>query len=102
LQNKLLKLFSGRSLIALVLLLCVGLLAGGVGFLNICMNGAQSYDEYIFTMTAPFAGGFVLIGFFGFLYAYRNRFCGQCLYGFLVVGVSYICLEILFNACVGA
>lgn len=60
--------------------------------------GAQSIGEYNFAVSAPFFGGFVLVGFFGLLQIIRNVGSKECLYGFFVVGFCYVGLEILFQA----
>jgi hypothetical protein len=85
--------------IALMLLLNMFLLVGGFSVAKTYMIGASSYEEYIFGATAPFFFGFVLVGFFGLLNVYRWRGSSKCLYAFMVVLLSYVCIEILFTSC---
>lgn len=87
-----------KLLIASVILFCVALLAGCLGFFNAMQFGAGSLEEYRFVMTTPFFGGFILIGFFGLLYVYRNRASNQCLYGFAIVLFCYGGIEVIFKA----
>jgi hypothetical protein len=85
-------------LVASVILFCVFLLSGGLDDLKSYIFGASSIAEYRFATIAPFFGGFVLIGFFGLLYIYRNARSWKCLLGFLIVGFCYFAIETLFQA----
>jgi hypothetical protein len=96
-----LRLNPKKLLIATVILFVVFLLACGVGAFNAYTYGASSSSEAVFAVSAPFFGGFVLIGFFGLMQVYKNRASAQCLYGFLIVGFCYGGIEILFQACGG-
>lgn len=91
-----------KLLIAAFVLFMVVLLSGGVGAFTVYVGGADSQGEAVFAVTAPFFGGFVLIGFFGLLYLFRNRQSGECLYGFLIVLFCYGGIEVLFKACGGS
>ena len=90
-----------KLLIATAILFTVFLLAGGLGVFQTYVYGASSIMEYRYAVIAPFFGGFVLIGFFGLLYVYRNRGSAECLYGFLIVGFCYGGIEVLLRACGG-
>lgn len=95
------KFSAKRVLIASVVLLSVFLLACGVGTFQVYFFGAQSWGDAVYALSAPFFFGFCLIGFFGLRYIYNQRGSRDCLYGFLVVGVCYGGIEVLFQMCGG-
>lgn len=98
----LLKFNGKRLLIVTVIFFVIFLLSGGLAACRDYMFGADSASEVAFAVTAPFFGGFILIGFFGLLYIFRNRQSGECLYGFLIVLFCYGGIEVLFRACGGS
>lgn len=97
-----------KVLIASVILLAIFMLANGLGAFQIFVSGvpyaptmAEGLKEARFALAAPFFGGFVLIGFFGMLYAYKNAKRPECLLGFLIVGFCYFSIEIMYSVCGG-
>ena len=99
--NMLPKINPRKLLIAAVILFAVFLLSCGIGDLQIYSEGAHSASDARFAVTAPFFFGFVLIGFFGLLYAYKNAGHVESLYGFVVVCFCYFCIEIFYQLCGG-
>ena len=100
-MKKLYSLKVEKVLIPSVVLLCVFLLAGGFSALQSYAYGAQSYSDYIFNTIAPFFAGFILIGAFGLIYAYRRRGSWHCLLGFGISIFCYCGIEILYQAAGG-
>lgn len=90
-----------KLLVATIILFAVFLLSCGLGASKIYGEGAHSASDARYAVTAPFFFGFVLIGFFGLLYAYKNAGHAECLYGFVVVGFCYFCIEIFYQLCGG-
>jgi hypothetical protein len=84
-----------------VFLFCVALVSGGVGMVNVLMNGADSVLDARFALTAPFFGLFVLVGFFGLLLAYNKRGSRDGFLGLIVTVFCYIFIEVLYNVCLG-
>ena len=94
-------LFSRKLLIVAVVLLAVFMLSNGLGASQIYRVGAHSASDARFAVTAPFFFGFVLIGFFGLLSAYKNAGKIECLYGFGIVGFCYFGIEVIYQLCGG-
>lgn len=91
--------FSWRRLVApCFMLLMLFLLAGGVGAVQVYAIGyAGDYEAYVNSVTFPFIGGFLFVGFLGLRYAYVNRGSRVCLFGFLIVLICYVCIEYFFR-----
>jgi len=86
-----------RLLVVVLVLFSVFLLAGGVSALQAYTSGAKTYSQYVTATLAPLFGGFVLMGAFGLVYAYKNRQSRFCLVGFGIALFCYFALEGLFS-----
>ena len=84
-------------LILCVLLVVVFLLSGGLGAVHSYLFGAESFGEYRYSTVAPFFGGFILVGAFGLMFAYKHRDSRVCLLGFLISIFCYCGIEVFVN-----
>jgi hypothetical protein len=89
-----------RLVVAAVLTYAIFMLACGLNVAADYVWGAKSYASYRFSTTAPLFAGNVMMGFFGLLWAYKNRGSKWCLVGFGITVFCYAFIEWLFNVCV--
>jgi hypothetical protein len=93
-----------KKTVALIGLLMFALFcfAGGLNLLDGLTEGFSSSTDARFGVTATFYGGFLFTGFFGLMYALKNKLvASKCLLGLVVVVFSYVGFEVLFNVVVG-
>ena len=73
--------------------------AGGLNLLDGLFNSFSTNRDARYGVTAAFYTGFLFTGFFGLMFALKNRTLPmRCLLGFAIVGFSYIGCEVLLNA----
>ena len=82
-----------------ILLLCIFLFSGGTGIIVVALNGGVTgVWEARNIVTAPFFGGFILMGTFGLVEAHNHpRDRGKVLVGCAYALFSYVGIEVLFK-----
>lgn len=99
--NVLSKIPGGPLLLMVTLGFSVFCFSGGAGVVDGLLNGFSGARSAAIGATAVFFGGFLVTGFFGLMFALRNRDNAvKCLLGFGVVLFSYFSIESLYGAVV--
>lgn len=79
------------------LLLAIFLISGGLHATICYLFGAPTNIDAIQAISAPFIGGFILIGFFGLMYTYKKRSSKYCLLGLLIALFCYGGIETIYG-----
>jgi hypothetical protein len=95
------KIPGGPLLLGVTLGFSIFCFSGGCGLVDGLLNGFSGVRQAAIGATAVFFGGFLMTGFFGLMFALKNRDNAvKCLLGLGVVLFSYFSIESLYGAVV--